>query len=78
MLFRSAADLADLGVAIFICKDISLPESAAEIVAETVERFGKLDILVNNAHASKQAPIWKPLRKSGTSPSVPELWPLFT
>ena len=64
---KLVADLADLGEAIFICKDISLPESAAEIVAETVERFGKLDILVNNAHASKQAPILE---------TTPEIWNL--
>jgi len=45
------------GEAIFIAKDISVEENAAAIVAETVERFGGLDILVNNAHASKQASI---------------------
>ena len=50
--------LAELeGEAIFIAKDISVEENAAAIVAETVERFGGLDILVNNAHASKQASI---------------------
>lgn len=54
---KLVADLGSLGELIFICKDISLPESAVEIVAETVARFGQLDILVNNAHASKQAPI---------------------
>jgi len=36
-------------------KDISKKESAAEIVAEVVKKFGKLDFLVNNAHASRQA-----------------------
>ena len=51
------ADLEGLGEVIFIRKDISLPQSAAEIVDETVARFGSLDILVNNAHASRQAPI---------------------
>ena len=50
--------LAELeGEAIFIAKDTSVEENAAAIVAETVERFGGLDILVNNAHASKQASI---------------------
>lgn len=37
-------------------KDISKKESAHEIVADVVKRFGKLDILVNNAHVSRQAP----------------------
>ncbi len=56
--------LAELdGEAIFIAKDISVEESAAAIVAETVERFGGLDILVNNAHASKQASILETTRE---------------
>ncbi|MET3545894.1 NAD(P)-dependent dehydrogenase (short-subunit alcohol dehydrogenase family) [Paenibacillus favisporus] len=37
-------------------KDISKQESAHEIVADVVKRFGRLDILVNNAHVSRQAP----------------------
>lgn len=50
--------LAELdGEVIFIAKDISVEANAAAIVAETVERFGGLDILVNNAHASRQASI---------------------
>lgn len=36
-------------------KDISRQENVAEVVGAVVEKFGKLDILVNNAHASKQA-----------------------
>ncbi|MCC3281590.1 MULTISPECIES: SDR family NAD(P)-dependent oxidoreductase [Arthrobacter] len=51
------AELDGQGDVIFIAKDISKEESTKEIVAETVERFGGLDVLVNNAHASKQAPI---------------------
>lgn len=37
-------------------KDISVKENITEIVNEVVKKFGKLDILVNNAHVSKQAP----------------------
>ncbi len=56
--------LAELdGEAIFIAKDISVEENAAAIVAETVERFGGLDILVNNAHASRQASILETTRE---------------
>src|SRR5699024_10926617 len=36
-------------------KDISKPENVQEVVQAVVEKFGKLDILVNNAHASRQA-----------------------
>ena len=50
--------LAELdGEVIFIARDISVEANAAAIVAETVERFGGLHILVNNAHASRQASI---------------------
>lgn len=35
-------------------KDISIKENCFKIVDEVVKKFGKLDILVNNAHASKQ------------------------
>lgn len=37
-------------------KDISVKENAEAIVSEVVAKFGKLDIMVNNAHASRQAP----------------------
>lgn len=37
--------------------DISKEESAATIVAAAVDAFGRLDILVNNAHASRQMPL---------------------
>lgn len=36
-------------------KDISKEENIKEIVASVVEKYGKLDILVNNAHVSRQA-----------------------
>ncbi|MCC3291028.1 MULTISPECIES: SDR family NAD(P)-dependent oxidoreductase [unclassified Arthrobacter] len=61
------AALEGKGEVIFIAKDIAKAENAAAIVAETVERFGGLDILVNNAHASKQAPIME---------TTPEIWDL--
>lgn len=37
-------------------KDISKEDNVTQIVNEVVDKFGRLDILVNNAHASKQAP----------------------
>src|SRR5690625_2405990 len=36
-------------------KDISKRENVEQIVNDVVDKFGKLDILINNAHASKQA-----------------------
>lgn len=36
-------------------KDISKQENVQEIVSEVVKKYGKLDVLVNNAHASRQA-----------------------
>lgn len=36
-------------------KDISKKENVEEIVKDVVKKYGKLDVLVNNAHASRQA-----------------------
>ncbi|MDV2475959.1 SDR family NAD(P)-dependent oxidoreductase [Rhodococcus zopfii] len=41
----------------FVNADISEEASADRIVAAAVDAFGKVDVLVNNAHASKQAPL---------------------
>ncbi|MGW0025483.1 SDR family NAD(P)-dependent oxidoreductase [Rhodococcus sp. NPDC003383] len=41
----------------FLEADISEETSADRIVAAAVDAFGKVDVLVNNAHASKQAPL---------------------
>lgn len=45
------------GAGKFMKADISVEENAAAIVAAAVDAFGQLDILVNNAHASRQAPL---------------------
>ncbi|MGW0019048.1 SDR family NAD(P)-dependent oxidoreductase [Rhodococcus sp. NPDC003382] len=41
----------------FLEADISEEASADRIVAAAVDAFGKVDVLVNNAHASRQAPL---------------------
>lgn len=41
----------------YLQSDISVAENAPKIIAAALEAFGKLDVLVNNAHASTQAPI---------------------
>lgn len=49
--------------AAYLCQDIALPESAEIIVQAAVEQFGALHGLVNNAHASRQAPILETTRE---------------
>lgn len=40
-----------------LVRDIAAPEAAEDVRAAAVEAFGRIDVLVNNAHASKQSPI---------------------
>ncbi len=54
---RLVAEIAEGRDAAYLEKDISVEANAAVIIAAAVEHFGRLDVLVNNAHASKQAPI---------------------
>ena len=45
-----AAKIRELGGEVLpICSDISKPEDAVRVVAETLAKFGKIDILINNA-----------------------------
>lgn len=37
--------------------DVSCPDQVAEMVAATIERFGSLDVLVNNAAINRSAPL---------------------
>lgn len=53
----SVAEIAAGRHAIYLQKDIARPENAESIVSAAVTHFGALHILVNNAHASRQAPI---------------------
>ncbi|OZB97601.1 SDR family NAD(P)-dependent oxidoreductase [Paenibacillus sp. XY044] len=52
---ETLAEISQYTEGMLFIKDISKQESAHEIVADVVKRFGKLDILVNNAHVSRQA-----------------------
>lgn len=48
----------ELGDAVrFLDADISVEANAEAIVAAAVAAFGRVDVLVNNAHASRQAPL---------------------
>lgn len=54
---KVAAAMSEEGHAAYLEKDIARPENAEAIVAAAVKHFGALHVLVNNAHASRQASI---------------------
>ena len=47
----------------YLSADISVEDNARVIVESAVEHFGRLDVLVNNAHASRQAPLLETTRE---------------
>jgi ketoreductase RED2 len=53
-----AAMVAELGpdVAHYVQGDIAEPADATRLVAETIDRFGRLDVLVNNAGTTVRIP----------------------
>lgn len=56
----TAAEIAELGVeAAAMRHDVADPADSVRVVDQTVERFGKLDVLVNNAGVVKAEPIWE-------------------
>lgn len=59
LVARSQPDLGSLAASLsseslVLAVDLRRPESAARVVDETFQRFGKLDLLVNNAGATKR------------------------
>lgn len=55
---RTEQELLDLGCeALFVQAELSDHDKLPDLIAKVIERFGKLDILVNNAHASKNVTI---------------------
>lgn len=48
-------ELNEIQEGMLFIKDISKEENVREVVNKVIEKYGKLDILVNNAHASRQA-----------------------
>lgn len=45
-----AAEIREMGgEALYICFDLNKPETVEKLFAETVSKFGKIDILINNA-----------------------------
>ncbi|MCH6267265.1 SDR family NAD(P)-dependent oxidoreductase [Neobacillus citreus] len=52
---ETLADVTQFTEGMLFIKDISVKENVYAIVDAVVKKFGKLDIMVNNAHASRQA-----------------------
>ncbi|MDR1027437.1 MAG: beta-ketoacyl-ACP reductase [Rickettsiales bacterium] len=50
---RNIEKLRELGDVVAIAADLSQPGEAARLVAETIEKAGKIDILINNAGITK-------------------------
>ena len=59
-LERTAADITTAGgVASTVVGDLTEEASAAQLIQTAVERYGRLDILVNNVGGSRTAKIWE-------------------
>jgi len=55
---QAADELANLGVrTLALSCDVKNPAAVQEVVAKTLERFGRIDILINNAGVSWGAPV---------------------
>lgn len=48
-------ELKEISDAVFMNMDISNPDNARVIKEKVLETFGRIDVLINNAHVSKQA-----------------------
>ena len=67
LVARSRAQLEELSASLapeslVQAADLRAPEVPATVVAATLERFGRLDLLVNNAGATKRGDFFQPLR----------------
>jgi len=72
---KLASALGDAGH--FLSADLSVEANAALIVRTAVEHFGKLDVLVNNAHASRQAPLVETTMEMFDLSFSTGFWPVF-
>ncbi|MFL0363657.1 SDR family NAD(P)-dependent oxidoreductase [Pseudobacillus sp. 179-B 2D1 NHS] len=53
---KTLTEVNQLNEGLLFIKDISVQENIETIVSEVVNHFGRIDVLVNNAHASKNVP----------------------
>jgi 3-oxoacyl-[acyl-carrier protein] reductase len=51
------------GKSIFVCGDVSKREDMDEVVSKTVDEFGRIDILINNAGVNQDALVTKMTRE---------------
>jgi 3-oxoacyl-[acyl-carrier protein] reductase len=59
-LANTAASLAAIGTeAVTVTGDLTEEEPARQLIQTAVERFGKIDILVNNVGGSRNAKVWE-------------------
>jgi 3-oxoacyl-[acyl-carrier protein] reductase len=56
-LAQLAADLADIAEVAIVAGDVTDPETPKQAVQTAMEKFGRLDCLVNNAGSGKWAPV---------------------
>lgn len=73
-----AALAGELGDSVhFLAADLSVEANASLIVTTAVEHFGRLDVLVNNAHASRQAPFVETTMADFDLSFGTGFWPVF-
>ena len=76
---RTEKELVDLGSeALYIQADLSDTKGLPHLIDRTVEKFGRLDVLVNNAHSSKMATIEETTEEMMNVSLNTGLWATFT
>lgn len=54
---RKVAALEDINASLKLALDVTQPESVQQAVADTLQRFGRIDVLVNNAGYAQQGAV---------------------
>lgn len=76
---RTEKELVDLGSeALYIQADLSDTKGLPHLIDRAVEKFGRLDVLVNNAHSSKMATIEETTEEMMNVSLNTGLWATFT
>jgi NAD(P)-dependent dehydrogenase (short-subunit alcohol dehydrogenase family) len=65
------------GDAEFLCRDLSVHDEIDRIVEHAVDRFGRLDVLVNAAQAAQLAPLAETTNDAMRIPFDTGFWPTF-
>lgn len=64
-------------VSVFVQANLAGHDNLTDIVKKLVERFGKLEILVNNAHASKNMPFHETTQADFDLLVITGFYPMF-